>query len=64
MYYYNKTLQKVINYDDTTKVKIKDHNSNWLRIPDHSYIILILEGSGSRKTNALLNLMKQQEDDY
>ena len=31
-------------------------------IPDHSYRILIIGGSGSRKTNALLNLISQQGD--
>ena len=31
-------------------------------IPDHAYRILIICGSGSRKTNALLNLIKEQDD--
>ena len=30
---------------------------------DHPYKILIIRGSGSGKTNALLNLIKQQDDD-
>ena len=33
-----------------------------LQIPNHLYRILIIGGSGSGKTNALLNLMEQQED--
>ena len=31
-------------------------------IPDHPYRILIIGGSGSRKTNALLNLTNSQPD--
>ena len=30
-------------------------------IPDHPYRILIIDGSGSRKTNVLLNLISQQD---
>ena len=30
-------------------------------IPDHPYRILIVGGSGSRKTNVLLNLISQQD---
>ena len=30
-------------------------------IPDHPYRILIIGGSGSRKTNVLLNLISQQD---
>ena len=28
MYQYNKTIQKMINFDDVTKEKIKEHNAN------------------------------------
>ena len=45
----------VKNYDQTVE---KNHNSNWPYIPDHSYRILIIGGSGSGKTNVLLNLIK------
>ena len=31
-------------------------------IPNQPYIILIIGGSGSRKTNSLFNLIKQQPD--
>ena len=31
----------------------RKHNSNWPEIPDHLYRILIIGGSGSRKTNSL-----------
>ena len=37
-------------------------NSKWPYIPDHPYRIFIIGGSGSRKTNALLNLIKNQPD--
>ena len=47
----------MINYDDLTKEN--RHDPNWPQIPDHPYRILIIEGSGSRKTNALLNLIKK-----
>ena len=32
-------------------------------LPDHPYRILIIAGSGSGKTNALLNLIKHQQPD-
>ena len=36
--------------------------SKWPYIPDHPYRILIVGGSGSGKTNALLNLINNQSD--
>ena len=48
------------NYDQSVKI---NHNPNWPYIPDHPYRILITGGSGSRKTNALLNLIKHQQPD-
>ena len=53
----------MINYDDVMKENIKDHNPNWLQIPNNPYRILIIGGSGSGKTNALFNLIKIQDDD-
>ena len=50
-------MQKVINFDDVTKENIKEHKPNWPQIPDHSYRILIIEGSGSGKTNSLFNII-------
>ena len=38
------------------------HNEKWPYIPDHPYRILITGGSGSGKTNALLNLINEQHD--
>lgn len=43
--------------NDNESVKI-NHNSNWPDIPDHPNRILIIGGAGSRKTDALLNLIK------
>ena len=40
----------------------KECNKQWSYIPDHPYKILITGGSGSGKTNALLNLISQQND--
>ena len=40
-----------------------NHNPNWSYIPDHLYRILIIGGSGSGKTNVLLNLTKNQRSD-
>ena len=52
----------MINFDEyTNKNKIK-HNPNYLYIPDHPYRILIVGGSGSGKTNTLLNLIDNQRD--
>ena len=42
-------------------VKI-NHNLNWHFILDHLYRILIIGGSGSGKSNVLLNLIKNQPD--
>ena len=51
--------------DDVTKENINEHKPNLPRIYDHPYKTLIFGRSGSGKTNALLNLIKQQDnDDY
>ena len=39
-----------------------EHNQRWPYIPNYPYRILIIGGSGSRKTNALLNLINNQPD--
>ena len=46
-----------------TQMKIKQNNLKWPYIPDHPYRILIIGGSGSRKTNAVLNLINQPDID-
>ena len=48
----------MVNYDDVTKKNTNKPNSNWSQIPDPPYSILVIGGSGSKKTNALLNLIK------
>ena len=40
--------------------KKTEHNSKWPYIPVHPYRILIVGGSGSGTTNALLNLINNQ----
>ena len=40
----------------------KKQNEKWPYIPDHPYRILIIGGSGSGKTNTLLNVICQQDD--
>ena len=42
----------MINFDDVTKEKIKEHNTNCPQIPDLPYRILITAGSGSGKINS------------
>ena len=52
----------MINFDDYTNENKTEHNLKWPYIPDHLYRILIIGGSGSGKTNALLNLINKQPD--
>ena len=52
----------MINFDDYTNENIIERNLKWPYIPDHPYRILIIGGSGSGKTNALLNLINNQPD--
>ena len=52
----------MINLDDYTNENKTEYNSKWPYIPDHSHRIFVIGGSGSGKTNALLNLIKNQSD--
>ena len=52
----------MINLDNIVNDNNKKHNEKWHYIPDHPYKILIIDGSGSGKTNMLLNLMNEQRD--
>ena len=52
----------MINFDEYTDENKIEHNSKWPYIPDHPYRILFIGGSGSGKTNALLNLINNQPD--
>ena len=59
---YVKSFLKIISFNDVTKETIKQHNLDWLHIPDQPCKILIISGSGSGKTNALLELVNDQAD--
>ena len=52
----------MINLDIITIENNKRRNEKWPYIPDHPYMILIIGGSGSGKTNTLLNLINEQND--
>ena len=52
----------MINFDDYSNENKLKHNPDWPYIPDHAYRILIIGGSGSGKTNTLLNLINNQPD--
>ena len=52
----------MINLGSITNENNKKHNEKLPFIPDHLYRILIIGGSGSGKTNALLNLIKEHDD--
>ena len=47
------------NYDRSIET---NYNPIWPYTPDYPYRILITGGSGSEKTNVLLNLEKYQRD--
>ena len=50
----------MINFDDYVNENKTERNKNWPYIPNHPYKILIVRGSGSGKTNVLLNLIENQ----
>ena len=52
----------MISFDEYINKNKTSHNPNWPYIPDHPYRILIIGGSGSGKTNTLLNLINNQPD--
>ena len=52
----------MINLDSITNENNKKSNEKWPYILDHPYRILIIGGSGSGKTNTLLNLINEQND--
>ena len=52
----------MINLDNIVNDNNKKHNENWPYIPDHPHRIFIIGGSGSGKTNTLLNLINEQRD--
>ena len=52
----------MINFDDYTNENKIENNLKWSYIPDHPYRKPVVGGSGSGKTSALLNLIKNQPD--
>ena len=50
----------MINFNDYVNEHRTKYNKGWLFTPDHPYRILIIGGSGSGKTNLLLNLIENQ----
>ena len=46
-----------------TEEKVKEHNLNWLRIPDHIHRKLIIRGTGTEETNSLFNWISHQNID-
>ena len=50
----------MINSDDYTNENRTEHNKNWPHTPDKPYRIIIIGGSGSGRTNLLLNLIEDQ----
>ena len=52
----------MIKFDEYTNENKKERNLNWPYISDHLYRILIIGGSRAGKTNALLNLINNQQD--
>ena len=52
----------MINLDSIINENNKKHNEKWPYIPDHPCRIIIIGGSESGKTNALINLINEQND--
>ena len=53
---------KIIILESITNKNNKEHNEKWPYIPNHLCRIIIIGGSGSGKTNTLLNLIKKLGD--
>ena len=52
----------MINFDDYANENKTEYNLKWPYILDHQYRTLIIEISGSGKTNVLLNSTNNQQD--
>ena len=52
----------MINFENYANGNKAEHNSKWPYITDYAQRILIIGGSGLRKTNVLLNLINNQPD--
>ena len=53
----------MFNLDDIANQNNEDHNEKWPYIPDHPCRMLIIGGCGSGKKYALLNLVREQDND-
>ena len=51
----------MLNFDKIIGVKTEENNRYWPEIPNFPYRLLINGGSGTGKTNALLNLLSYQD---
>ena len=60
MIYHFYNIQKIFCLDNITNKNSVKHYLKWSYITDYSYRMLITGGSGSRKTNVLLDLIKEQ----
>ena len=52
----------MINIDNYVNENRTENNEKWPYIPDHSYRITILVVLDEEKTNALINLINEQND--
>ena len=52
----------MINLDSIKNENNKEHNEKWPYSSDYPYRILIIGGSGSGKTNTLLNIINKQDN--
>ena len=52
----------MFDFDHIAQANIKERNTKWPEIPNHPYKILIVGGSGSRKINALINIINLEPD--
>ena len=59
-FYQIKVIKIIKNYDQSVEI---NHNLNCSCIPEHPWRVSIISGSGSGKTNVLLNLIKYQWPD-
>ena len=60
--YANATSKGLVSEKEDIKFNniIKEHNPSWPQIPNHAYILLIIWGFESRKTNSLFNFIIHQ----
>ena len=52
----------MFNFDYIAKKDIKEDNWNWPETHYHAYRTLLVRGSGTGRTNALVNLMNHESD--